>query len=103
MSSSFGRGFIINLSHLATQFHEPPEKAWYGAQDFMTELIVPDMFRGTEIEILTKELRQKVMWHQPGGPVDKEMYFIVKKLIDRLLIAIDTNLGIQNPDIGQFH
>lgn len=103
MTSTFGRGFIINISHLAMQFHEPPEKAWYGAQDFMTELILPEMFVGTEVETLIKELRQKVMWHQPGGPLDKEMYLVVNKLINRILITIDTQLGIQNPDIGQFH
>lgn len=102
MTSKFGRGFIINLTHLARQFHLPPEQAWYGAQDFMVEMIIPDHFAGTDVEVLAKELRQKVMWHQPGGPVDKEMYLTVRKLIDRLLVAIDTQLGIPDPDIGQF-
>jgi hypothetical protein len=102
-SSRFGRGFFINISHLVTKFSLPPERAWMGAQDYFTELIIPEQFRGTEVEELTNLLRQKVMWHQAGGPLDKEMYQDVSRTLNRLLVAIDKNLGINEPDIGKYH
>lgn len=52
---------------------------------------------------MTDLLRQKVMWHQAGGPVDKEMYADVKRLLNRILVAIDKKLGITDADIGQYH
>jgi len=81
----------------------PPEQAWPGVQDYFTELILPSQFIGTEVEALTDLLRQKVMWHQAGGPVDKEMYSDVKRLLNRIVVAIDKELGIADADIGQYH
>ena len=102
-SSRFGRGFFINISHLISKFSLPPDRAWMGAQDYFSELIIPDQFKGTEVEELTDMLRQKVMWHQAGGPMDKERHADVKRTLNRLLIAIDTHLGIPDPDIGKYH
>lgn len=101
--SRFGRGFFILVSHLAVKFSLPPDRAWMGAQDYFTDMIVPDLFKGTEVEELTDLLRQKIMWHQAGGPVDKERYADVKRTINRLLIAIDTQMGITNADLGRYH
>ncbi len=102
-SSRFGRGFIVNIAHLKVKFSLPSEQAWYGAQDYLTELKLPTQFKGTEVEQLTDMLRQKVVWHQPGGPVDKEMYNDVKRILNRLVVAIDKELGISDADIGQYH
>ncbi|NLW74843.1 hypothetical protein KSK55_01275 [Methanospirillum purgamenti] len=102
-TSKYGRGFIVNITHLKVKFSLPPEQAWPGIQDYLTELILPTQFKGTEVETLTDLLRQKVVWHQAGGPVDKEMYTDVKRLLNRIIVAIDKELGIENPDIGQYH
>lgn len=74
-----------------------------GAQDYFTDLILPEQFKGTEIEELVGMLRQKIMWHQPGGPMDKEAYADVKRTLNRLLVALDRHLGITNPDTGRYH
>lgn len=102
-TSRFGRGFIINITYLSIKFSHPPEQAWMGSQDFFNELIIPDIFKGTEVEKLTEMLRLKVMWHQAGGPLDKEQYGDAKKIIGRLLVAIDHELGIPHPDLGKYH
>jgi hypothetical protein len=101
--SRFGRGFVINISYLATKFSQSPERAWMGAQDYFTEMIIPEKFKGTEVEELADLLRKKVMWHQAGGPMDNEQYADVKKTISRLLVAIDKNLGITTADAGKYH
>jgi hypothetical protein len=102
-SSRFGRGFIVNISHLKVKFSLPPEQAWPGAQDYLTELKTPAIFKGTEVEQLADLLRQKVAWHQAGGPVDKETYQDVKRTLNRLVVAIDKELGIPDADIGKYH
>lgn len=102
-TSRFGRGFFIIISHLATKFSLPPDRAWMGAQDYFTECIIPEQFKGTEIEELTDMLRQKVMWHQAGGPLDKERYDDVKRTLNRLLVALDKKMGIPDADIGRYH
>lgn len=102
-SSRFGRGFIVNITHLKVKFSLPSEQSWHGAQDYMTELKLPAQFKGTEVEQLTDMLRQKVVWHQAGGPVDKEMYDDVRRILNRLVVAIDKELGISDADIGQYH
>ena len=99
----FGRGFIIPLCHLSAKFALPPERAWVGAQDILVNFEVPNQFKGTEIEELSSLLRQRIMWHQAGGPVDKEMYASVVKTLEKLLLAIDRDLGIDDPDIGKYH
>jgi hypothetical protein len=101
MKSKFGRGFVVNLMHIAQHFALPPEQAFYGAADHMTELILPDQFRGTEVEDLLTILRKRVIWHQPGS-MDKEDAQEVIRALNRLVIAIDRQLGIKDPDIGEF-
>ena len=101
--SRYGRGFFVNISHLIAKFSLPPEQAWPGVQDYFVEFILPDQFKGTEIETLTDLLRQKVVWHQAGGPIDKEMYQEVKRLLYRIIVALDKEMGIADADIGQYH
>ncbi|NQS74445.1 MAG: hypothetical protein HQP72_08735, partial [Methanoculleus sp.] len=99
--SNFGRGFVINLMLLSRHFGLPPEKAFFGAADHLTDLIVPEQFRGTEIGELVEDLRKKVIWHQPGV-MDKEDAADVRRVLNRLGIAIDVHLGIPDPDAGKY-
>ncbi|MCK9306578.1 MAG: hypothetical protein M0P17_03505 [Methanoculleus sp.] len=99
--SEFGRGFIVNLMLLSRHFGLPPERAFFGAADHLNDLTVPEQFRGTEIEELVERLRKAVIWHQPGT-MDKEDTADVRRLLNRIAIAIDTELGIQNPDAGKY-
>lgn len=99
--SNFGRGFVINLMLLSRHFGLPPEKAFFGAADHLTDLIVPEQFRGTEIDELVEDLRKKVIWHQPGV-MDKEDAADVRRVLNRLGIAIDVHLGIPDPDAGKY-
>ncbi|RXE55514.1 hypothetical protein ABH15_12435 [Methanoculleus taiwanensis] len=101
MKSEFGRGFVVNLMLLAKHFGLPPEKAFYGASDHLDDLILPEEFRGTEIEELVERLRKQVIWHQPGT-MDREDAADVRRLINRLAIAIDKHLGIPDPDAGKY-
>jgi len=99
--SKFGRGFVVNLMLLSRHFGLPPERAFFGAADHLNDLTVPEQFRGTEIEELVERLRKTVIWHQPGI-MDKEDTADVRRLLNRLAVAIDTHLGIQNPDTGKY-
>ncbi|HQN92208.1 MAG TPA: hypothetical protein PK336_08105 [Methanoculleus sp.] len=99
--SEFGRGFIVNLMLLSRHFGLPPEKAFYGAADHLNDFILPERFRGTEIEELVERLRKAVIWHQPGI-MDKEDAADIKHLLNRLAIAIDRELGIAEPDVGKY-
>ncbi len=99
--SNFGRGFVINLMLLSRHFGLPPEKAFFGAADHLTDLIVPEQFRGTEIDELVENLRKKVIWHQPGI-MDKEDAADIRRVLNRLGIAIDVHLGIPDPDAGKY-
>ncbi|MFW5639363.1 MAG: hypothetical protein ACOCG4_08930 [Methanoculleus sp.] len=99
--SNFGRGFVINLMLLSRHFGLPSEKAFFGAADHLTDLIVPEQFRGTEIDELVEDLRKKVIWHQPGV-MDKEDAADVRRVLNRLGIAIDVHLGIPDPDAGKY-
>ncbi|KUG21075.1 MAG: hypothetical protein KO206_05790 [Methanomicrobiaceae archaeon] len=101
MKSEFGRGFVINLILLAKHFGLPPDKAFYGAADHLDNFILPDRFRGTEIEELAERLRKMVIWHQPGM-MDREDAADIVRLIQRLAIAIDRELGIADPDAGKY-
>jgi hypothetical protein len=101
MKSEFGRGFVVNLMLLSKHFGLPPERAFYGASDHLDDMIVPDAFRGTEIETLVERLRKQVIWHQPGT-LDKEDAEDVRRLINRIAIAIDKHLGIADPDVGKY-
>jgi len=99
--SEFGRGFIINLMLLSRHFGLPPEKAFYGAADHLTDLVVPEQFRGTEIDELIERLRKMVIWHQPGI-MDREDAPDIRRLLNRIGVAIDTHLGIPDPDAGKY-
>lgn len=102
MASTFGRGFITNLALICRHFAQKPEEAFYGAADHLDEFIVPDQFKGTEIEALAEKLRKRVVWHQPGT-LDREDAEEVVRLLNRLVLAIDRALGIKDPDLGEFH
>ena len=101
MDSQFGRGFITNIMLISKHFALPPEQAWPGVKDHLTEMQVPEQFRGTEIEELVTILRKKIMWHQ-NGIVDKEDAESVMRILRRLVLAIDRNLGIPDPQIGKY-
>ena len=101
MESRFGRGFITNIMLVSKHLGLPPERAWTGLADHLIELKVPDQFRGTEIEELLTMVRQKANWHQ-GGQMDSEDLESLKKAVNRLVIAIDKELGIEDPAIGEF-
>jgi hypothetical protein len=102
MENKFGRGFITTIMLIAKHFAMPPEQAWFGAADHLEGLVLPDRFKGTEIEELVTSLRKKVVWHQPGT-MDKEDARDVIAVLNRLVLAIDRELGITDPDIGTFH
>lgn len=99
--SEFGRGFIVNLMLLSRHFGLPPEKAFFGAADHLNDFTVPELFRGTEIEELAGRLRKMVIWHQPGT-LDKEDAADVRRLLNRIAVAVDKELGIQDPDTGKY-
>ena len=46
-------------------------------------------------------LRKKVIWHQPGS-MDKEDAREVLFTLQRLVVAIDRELGIPDAEIGEF-
>ncbi len=101
METKFGHGFITVISLLCKHFALPPEQAFYGAADHLEGLVVPEQFRGTEIENLVTLLRKRVVWHQPGT-LDREDAAEVIRVLNRLIIAIDTSLGVKDPDLGEF-
>lgn len=102
MENKFGRGFITTIMLITKHFAMPPEQAWFGAADHLDGLVVPERFKGTGIEELVTLLRKKVVWHQPGT-MDKEDARDVIAVLNRLVVAIDRELGITDPDIGTFH
>ena len=102
MESTFGHGFITTIMLIAKHFALPPEQAWFGAADHLEGLVVPERFKGTEVDELSTLLRKKVVWHQPGT-MDKEDARDVIATLTRLVLAIDRELGIQEPDIGKYH
>jgi len=53
------------------------------------------------VEELTTLLKKKVIWHQPGT-MDKEDARDVIAVINRLVVAIDHELGIADASIGEF-
>jgi hypothetical protein len=101
MASQFGRGFITNLVLICKHFSQKPEEAFFGAADHLTDLVLPDQFRGTEVEELVTALRKRIIWHQPGT-MDREDAEEVVKVLNKLIIAIDRRLGIKDPEIGEF-
>jgi hypothetical protein len=101
MANQFGHGFITNIMLIAKHFGLPPDKAWFGAGDHVDGLVLPEKFKGTEIEELTTMLKKKVIWHQPGS-MDKEDARDVITTLDRLVVAIDRELGIADASINEF-
>jgi hypothetical protein len=102
MQSRFGHGFITVISLLCKHFAQPPEQAFYGAADHLEGLVIPDQFKGTEVEKLAVQLRKRVAWHQPGT-LDKEEAAEVVRILNKLVLALDRALGIADPDLGEFH
>jgi hypothetical protein len=102
MESTFGRGFITPIMLIAKHFALPAEQAWFGAADHLEGLVVPDRFKGTEVDELATLLRKKVVWHQPGT-MDKEDARDVIATLNRLVLVIDRELGVRDPDIGTYH
>ena len=101
MTSKFGHGFVTSIMLIAEHFGLPPENAWMGAGDHVQGLVVPERFIGTEIEELTTMLRKKVVWHSPGT-MDREDAQDVIRVLNRLVVAIDKELGIADADVGEF-
>ncbi|NLD56922.1 MAG: hypothetical protein GX651_02155 [Methanomicrobiales archaeon] len=101
MAHQFGHGFITSIMLIAEHFGLPPENAWMGVGDHVEGLVVPERFTGTEIEDLTTLLRKKVIWHSPGT-MDKEDAQDVIRVLNRLVIAIDRELGIADASVGEF-
>jgi hypothetical protein len=101
MKYPFGHGFITSIMLISRHFALPPEQAWFGAGDHVEGLIVPETFKGTEIEEITVLLKKKVIWHQPGT-LDTEDAREVIFTLNRLILAIDHNLGISDASIGEF-
>lgn len=101
MENMFGKGYVTPIVLIAKHFALPPEQAWFGAADHLEGLVLPDRFRGTEIEELTTLLRKKVVWHQPGM-MDKEDARDVVAVLDRLTVAIDRELGIADASAGTY-
>lgn len=101
MENKFGHGFVTNLVLVAEHFGLPPQQAWFGASDHVDGMVLPEKFRGTPVEELTTLLKKKVIWHQPGN-MDKEDARDVIAVINRLIVAIDNELGIADASIGEF-
>jgi len=101
MEYPFGHGFVTSITLIAMHFALSPDQAWHGAGDHVAGLVLPEKFRGTEVEELTTLLRKKVVWHQPGS-LDKEDAREVLLTLKRLIVAIDHGLGIADADPGEF-
>jgi hypothetical protein len=101
MTSKFGRGFVVNLILLAKHLGLPPDKVFFGAADHLDEMVLPERFRGTEVEMALEHLRKAVIWHQPGS-MDKEDYAEAVRAMNRLAITIDHELGIRDADVGSY-
>ena len=101
MEHPFGHGFITSIMLIIRHFALPPEQAWFGAGDHIEGLVLPEKFKGTEVEEITTLLKKKVIWHQAGS-MDKEDARDVIFTLNRLVIAIDRELGIADAGIGEF-
>jgi len=101
MEYPFGHGFVTSIMLIARHFALTPEQAWFGAGDHVEGLVLPEKFKGTEVEEITMLLKKKVIWHQPGT-MDREDARDVILTLNRLVIAIDRELGIVGASIGEF-
>jgi hypothetical protein len=82
MTSRFGHGFVTSLVLLAKHLGLPPDKAFFGAAAL-------------------ESFRKAVLWHQPGS-MDKEDHTAAVHALHRLAMAIDRELGIRDPDLGEY-
>jgi hypothetical protein len=101
MEHPFGHGFVTSIMLITRHFALSPDQAWFGAGDHVEGLVVPEKFKGTEVEEITTLLKKKVIWHQPGS-MDKEDARDIVNTLNRLVIAIDRELGIKDASIGEF-
>ena len=101
MEYQFGHGFMTSITLIAMHFALPPDQAWHGAGDHVAGLVLPEKFRGTEVDELTTLLRKKVVWHQPGS-MDREDARDVLFTLKRLVVAVDKELGIADASAGEF-
>lgn len=99
--SRFGKGFIVNLLHLSRHFALSPEQAFIGASDHLDELVVPECFQSTEIAELVMILRKRILWHAPGTG-DREDSREVIRLLDRIAVLVDIQLGISDASAGEY-
>jgi len=91
----------VNLVLLSKHFTLPPEQAFYGASDHLTEMQVPPRLKGTEVQELTERLKKLIIWHKIGIN-DSQDAATAKKIINKLILAADRELGIEDPDMGSF-
>lgn len=91
----------MNLVLLSRHFALPPEQAFYGASDHVTEMTVPPSLKGTDVSELTERLKKLIIWHKIGMN-DKSDAEAVKKILMKLILAVDRELGIEDPDMGSF-
>jgi hypothetical protein len=101
MANQFGHGYITSIMLITKHFALPPEQAWPGAGDHVEGMVLPEKFRGTEVEDLTTLLRKKVIWHQPGS-MDREDARDVIFTLNRLVVAVDHELGIADAVVGEY-
>lgn len=101
MKSQFGRGFITNIMLVSKHMGLPPGRAWTGLADHLIEMQLPDQFKETEVEEIFTMLRQKANWHQ-NGLMDAEDLESLGKTLNRLVVAIDRELGLADPAVGKF-
>jgi hypothetical protein len=101
MPSKFGHGFVVNLVLIGRHLGLPTEKAFLGLADHLDQMVLPEQFKGTEVEKLYDQMRRRILWHQ-AGTTDKEELPEVKRLFDRLVVAVDQGLDIPDADIGSF-
>ena len=101
MANQFGHGYITSIMLITKHFALPPEQAWPGAGDHVEGMVLPEKFRGTEVEDLTTLLRKKVIWHQQGS-MDREDARDVIFTLNRLVVAIDHELGIADAEVGEY-
>ncbi len=101
MANQFGHGFITSIMLIAKHFALPPDQAWHGAGDHVEGLTLPGEVPRNRSRRTHHAARKKVIWHQPGT-MDKEDAHEVIRTLDRLVVAIDHELGIKDAVIGEF-
>lgn len=101
MTSKFGHGFVVNLVLIGRHLALSPETAFLGLADHLDQMVLPGQFKGTEVEKLYDQMRKRILWHQAGS-IDKEELPEVKRLFDRLIVAVDQGLDIPDADLGSF-